>query len=393
MNTPDKKDALLAPLRELPVEVSLQQVEHMVAAFPAAMGAMAWLLHTVKFNLNTLIMTSIGTLLLGTGIFVLSLDTPRQPPLPSAPRSPVTAQTPPTADHGAATGPVAAPQATPAAEVPAPAAAQPADVATAAGPVSPHDPAPEPAAPATPVIAAPAPAAHVPPEKPTPQGHERVFNLSGFTGIALMASVDVLVEEGEFSVVAIGTPELLDRLELDAASTLLTVGMSGNWSFKNGQEVTVKVRLPKLDQLIVQGSGDINVAPLTRSQSLDLTVMGSGDIHLTGTGNLGPLTINVAGSGDVVCGQVVSQSTVINVTGSGDAQVDGRTEHLNVHLAGSGDVKAEGLDADQGLVHLAGSGDVFVGRITDLTLAKEGSGEIHTTGGADQAAPVEDGDE
>ncbi len=81
MNTPDKKDALLAPLRELPVEVSLQQVEHMVAAFPAAMGAMAWLLHTVKFNLNTLIMTSIGTLLLGTGIFVLSLDTPRQPPL------------------------------------------------------------------------------------------------------------------------------------------------------------------------------------------------------------------------------------------------------------------------------------------------------------------------
>ncbi|HNK42962.1 MAG TPA: hypothetical protein PL002_17370, partial [Flavobacteriales bacterium] len=83
MNRAEEEQAVLAPLRELPPEVSLEQVRDMVAAFPLGMGAVAWLIHTLKFNLNTLLMTSIGTLLLGTGLYLFSGSTPAATPVPN----------------------------------------------------------------------------------------------------------------------------------------------------------------------------------------------------------------------------------------------------------------------------------------------------------------------
>lgn len=260
---------------------------------------------------------------------------------------------------------------------------------------------PRPAAPAAPAplpvaAAAPLPAAQIPPAAPKSQTNERVFNLSGFTGIALSSSVDVRLEEGAFSVVATGTQELLDRLDIKTASNLLAVGMnSGNRGMRKDQHLMLTVRMPRVEQLIVQGSGSIHATPLTNSPNLELSVMGSGDINLVGTGKVGTLTINVTGSGDVACVQVdASKATVVNVTGSGDVNLSGRSDRLQVNVVGSGDVKAEGLTAMHGEVNLSGSGDVFMGPANSLQVVKMGSGDVHTTGATDvQTSPEDDGGE
>ena len=61
MNHPEDAPVKLDVLRQLPLEVDLEQVRRMVAGFPLAMGALAWLIHTLKFHLNTVLMSTLGT--------------------------------------------------------------------------------------------------------------------------------------------------------------------------------------------------------------------------------------------------------------------------------------------------------------------------------------------
>lgn len=391
MNTQDEKDALLAPLRELPVEVDLHEVEHMVAAFPAAMGTMAWLLHTAKFNLNTIIMTSIGTLLLGTGIVVLSLHPQQQPPNPAPVRPSVVAT--PQAVPEPVKARIVPPSAMPTGERPTPLAVQPSNRATEPERSIPQDPAPEPVAAAPTVVAVPRPATPAPYAGTKTQANERVFDLSGFTGILLNSSLDVMVEQGPFSVTASGPQDLLDKLELKTEENLLVVGFQfGKWTMAKDRQPTVMVRLPRLEQLIVQGSGDIALAPLTDAARLELMVMGSGSIAMAGAANMANLGITVAGSGDVACDQLdVKQEVVITVTGSGDVHVAGRTDQLEVNLVGSGDVHASDLKANTGHVNLAGSGDVFVADVATMQLSKVGSGDLHVGGSTDAENTEDDG--
>lgn len=388
MNTPEEKDVLLAPLRELPVEVSLPEVERMVAAFPLAMGITAWLAHLAKFNLNTIIMTSAGTLLLSTGIILLAGQAPaesaRQRPEPAPVIAP--APQPPALAELRAIAPMD--------EVPAAIPAVPTLPSRDPAPLD--APAPLASLPVAPTPAAPTALAPQPPARPGPakaQTAERDFNLSGFTSIVLNSSLDVVVEQGPFSVTAAGPQDLLDKLELKTEGNLLVVGLqSGKVSMAKNRQPTVMVRLPRLEQLIVQGSGDIAVAPFTDATRLELIVMGSGSIALDGAGNMANLAITVAGSGDVACEQLdVKEEVVITVTGSGDVHVVGRTDQLEVNLVGSGDVHASGLKANTGHVNLAGSGDVFVADVANMQLSKLGSGDLHVGGSTEGEQSEDDG--
>lgn len=381
MNRAEEEQAVLAPLRELPPEVSLEQVRDMVAAFPLGMGAVAWLIHTLKFNLNTLLMTSIGTLLLGTGLYLFSGSTPAATPVPNGlprrngtvvrtpavPAATVTAATPtlPRPEQGSSVVPAAnrrtedlrveteteAPKETPGSGTPV-------QEATA--------PMPEPTTVTTGVA------------------NERIFNLSGFKGIALRSSSDVRVEEGEFAVVAKGEQQHLDMLDIKVDQGILSIEHEARRRMDLGMEkVLITVRLPRLDQLIVHGSGSIHVAEFKNTPSLQLSVMGSGDIDMAGPIETTEMNIQVQGSGDVLCAQLkVISTTTIDLMGSGNVQVAGTTDRILLNIMGSGDVHAENLKAGSGKVNLMGSGDAYLDCSGHLESTKTGSGTIHNTGSA-----------
>ncbi|MBL7956508.1 MAG: hypothetical protein JNM49_00990, partial [Flavobacteriales bacterium] len=64
MTTHHDNDKALGLLRTLPAEVSLEQVGQMVIAFPLVGAATGWLAWS-KIHLNSIVMTTTGSLIVG----------------------------------------------------------------------------------------------------------------------------------------------------------------------------------------------------------------------------------------------------------------------------------------------------------------------------------------
>lgn len=431
MSHTDDKAPLLDQLRELPVEVTLEQVGHMVAAFPLATGLTAWLA-TLKTNLNTILMTITGTLLVGTGIHLFSGGDPATitatvPPAEMEPRleAPLPAETE-EAPAVVLTFPKETAVETKSAPPPvdAPASSEP-----AAPLAPPADPAPTSAPPVPTAIPDPVPPP-VPVER-TEATNERRFDLRDFIGIKVINNMNVALEIGDFAVIATGEEDVLQQLDVQVKDQLLQLDyLIVGRSRRSCGPVDFTVRMPLVQVLEVMGSGSVKATELPTTAKLDLSVMGSGNISLgrvpdatalnvmvrgsgnihmkevgtTGTADLnvvgsgnadvgriaqaGSLLVRVAGSGTAVCeGVNVSGTTSMNVTGSGDLTISGTTSRVEVTVTGSGNVHANELKANGGTVAITGSGDAYVNSEGPLQLTTKGSGTIHTTGSAGGNAP------
>lgn len=385
MNPAEDSPVKLDVLRQLPLEVDLEQVRRMVAGFPLAMGALAWLIHTLKFHLNTVLMSTLGTLIVTTALV-----------WQTGPRS--------TAEAPSALAPrtlPAAPAMTEEAAAPAVLSVEPtrAPAVPAAAPT--NEPAPEPV-PAQPAVAA-APASSTVPAAPQPApvsqtpvapriatGSERVFDLRGFTGITLLGSMNVVVEQGDFAVRATGAARDLDLLDIRMDGHSLAIGTVKQRKVRFSGDVLVQVTLPELKQLTINGSGDIKASGTGTTTSLELHVLGSGAILLTGPRKTGQLTVAVNGSGAVkVEGVAVSGTSKVSMLGSGDVLVAGSTDRLELSLSGSGDADVSGLSiAKGGQVTTMGSGDVLLNSTVPLSVVNMGSGRVRNTAGQ---APNTDG--
>jgi hypothetical protein len=406
MKRPDDNENTLKALRELPPEVHLDQVQHFVATFPIAVGITAWLA-ALKFHLNSIIMTTTGTIIIGTGAYLFNVaapaakpeiarriepavviempaaemleepavvletpvqkkeERPAQDPPPQAcmvwPGDDTTAWTSVTTVHTVTTYEGAAPY--------------PGATAHPGVPAAPPTPAMEPRAA---VQAMPAVVYH--------PSNERSFDLRGFSGVALRGSMNVALKQGAFAVTATGDQALLERLRATVENGVLRLefekdkgAIRENWT----GAVNVAVSMPTLRDLAVHGSGTIASERFDRAEELVLKVLGSGDIFLDGVAEVSALNILLEGSGDIRCGEAkVLGSTRINLTGSGDVKVVGSTASIDVDIVGSGDVAAAELKSGGGKVHIMGSGDAFVNSDGKLDLKVTGSGTIHTSGSA-----------
>ncbi len=380
MSAPTEQPSPLARLRALPEEVSIEQMAQLVAAFPLTPTPSSWLA-SIKSNLNLLLMTTLGTFLLGIAYVAFRSGSPVpvdiQPP--SAP-APITVER---------AAPVPAPHVEPLAATPQPAAPRKQVVPVAAPPTD------EPAA--------PAPSEPTPTEGPAPVVPDYMAASGGsgasannaprnngnselrdFRSISLECSADVMVEQGPFQVAITGEGELMDRIRVRVEGGTLQVYVEGINTFSKCEsrgKVTVQVRMPAMDELLVRGSGSIRAGAFDRADDLRLQLKGSGDIDLAGIKQVRNLRLQLDGSGDIVCRSVnVAGTTTLLLNGSGDIEATGTTDRVEVDLKGSGDINTSGLKSQGGRVTLVGSGDARVHSDGPLQLKVAGSGTIHTTG-------------
>ncbi|MCU0320254.1 MAG: DUF2807 domain-containing protein, partial [Flavobacteriales bacterium] len=355
MSTEEPNTPSLELLRDLPTEVSLGQVEQWVALFPPVPPPTPWYHH---FSLNSILMTTASTLLIGGALYLLSADpatTPHTVQLPAPPAGTTVPQTPvsttaaPLLPHGPA-----APQ-----QLPTNAPVLTVDTVSASEPPAAPAPIAPPSAP-PPVTAAPPPATVVP---ASVASNERRFDLSGFQSIRLHGSLNIHLEQGPFSVVAMGSERDLNDVRAEVGNKTLVVSQANSQRFYTGRQEPLKVvvRMPDLNGLEVFGSGSISAGRFTSTGKVALKVQGSGDVSVEALANARELTVELYGSGDVVCKDAeVSGTTTLTLTGSGDVEIGGRTEQLIATLTGSGDVEAGDLRAQRAKVNLTGSGDATV---------------------------------
>lgn len=231
--------------------------------------------------------------------------------------------------------------------------------------------------------------------KPTKDGDSRRYDLSGFTAVQVRGTMDVVVEQGPFEVMAEGEEDVLDRLNIMMEGQVLHIANGGKSSRNgscNASGAQVRVRMPQVSALEVYGSGGITAGAMTANGPLRLLLQGSGSLVMGSALGAASLTVDLAGSGDVLCGAMeVIGTTAVNLSGSGDVVLEGRTARLSIDLAGSGDVDASGVESTGTTATLVGSGDILLGRTGPLEQRITGSGRIEVHGSPGGHAPQGEG--
>lgn len=198
--------------------------------------------------------------------------------------------------------------------------------------------------------------------KTGPDG-SRSFAATGFTGVELAGSDNVVVTRGDgFSVVATGPQDILDKLEVKVSNGVLVISRESqtmNWGKDKG--ATIAVTLPRLDKAELSGSGELTVDTA------------SGDA----------VAVVLSGSGNLDVANVTAKALEVVLAGSGDLNIKGgKADNGEIALAGSGDVDVAGVTLTAASISVAGSGDVDATATGSADVSVVGSGDVRLGGGA-----------
>lgn len=182
-------------------------------------------------------------------------------------------------------------------------------------------------------------------------------DLDEFKNIALDFSADVTVVKGQSAKAEIETYEnLLAKIKTRTSGDELKLTSDG--CITAGKKVKVKITLPELEGLEINGSGNISVPDTFMVDKIHLEINGSGDINAT-----------------LVAAKVESE-----IHGSGNIILTGSANINNIEILGSGDIKAGDLPCNESDIEVNGSGDVYVYAIKSLDVKVNGSGTVHYKG-------------
>ncbi|EHQ26639.1 head GIN domain-containing protein [Mucilaginibacter paludis] len=193
-------------------------------------------------------------------------------------------------------------------------------------------------------------------------------HLTGFSAIQLSASYDVYITQGGSESVKVEAPDdIINHIATEVQSGTLKIyskgehGWSG-WNLNGHKKMVVYVEVRNLNSISISGSGDVFFKDGITAPSLKIKVSGSGDV----LGKLNVKTLEAA------------------ISGSGDVKLSGRADNAAVSLSGSGDYSARDLVTASTAVRVSGSGDAVVNASQKIDASVSGSGDIRYTGEAKQ---------
>jgi hypothetical protein len=164
--------------------------------------------------------------------------------------------------------------------------------------------------------------------------------------------------QGETELRMEGDEALLKAYETTVDSGILVIKNDSWMKFWRQKPIAVFIRMPLVTKLSVAGSGSIFGESTIYSDSLTLELTGSGEIEL-----------------DVKAKQLSS-----TISGSGEIRLSGAAKTLNHTIAGSGDLKGLDLETEKSVVKISGSGNCEVSVTDELEVLISGSGKVFYRG-------------
>lgn len=182
-------------------------------------------------------------------------------------------------------------------------------------------------------------------------------SLEAFNQIILESSVDVILTQADSHYVELsGRENLVNNISLKNRGDKLII--SNKNCVASSNNVTLNVFFVDLEQIDIEGSGDIRSGGLVKSPELDIHVDGSGDVKMT----------------------VYSDDLEVEINGSGDVELAGTSDLAELEIYGSGDINAYNLLLDECEIEISGSGNCNVNVQKKLKAEIDGSGTIHYKG-------------
>lgn len=149
---------------------------------------------------------------------------------------------------------------------------------------------------------------------------------------------------------------------------------------RHRQPIEVRITLPALESLHVNGSGDHTVSGFAGDQ-LDLVMDGSGTMRFNG--RYRNIRASVHGSSELELTGGNSEAVTAEVLGSSSLTLVGAARSLHAELRGSGDLDARHLRADAVTLVHQGSGDSSVYARQHASIELTGSGDVVVYGNPD----------
>lgn len=146
-----------------------------------------------------------------------------------------------------------------------------------------------------------------------------------------------------------GDDNLLEAVETGSLGSTLNVSQDD--AVKPDIGLRVDVSVPELEEVEVNGAGDVRIAGL-RGESLALESAGSVDIRARGS--VEELSAEVSGSGDMLLGGPVAETAEVEGSGTADVTV---TRELDASVSGAGNLTYAGNPIEVRR-DLSGSGEI-----------------------------------
>lgn len=193
-----------------------------------------------------------------------------------------------------------------------------------------------------------------------------------FSRIDLDTSGTVVLTSGEPGFVAHGDSNLLNRLEIFVRGGTLNIRDKSGRCLEATDGLLYEVSTPEVRRLSVSGDGIISASDTLVTPALRLDVSGSGELevdtdtsdletNISGSGTVyvsgkaHTHDVQISGSGELWAFELETTRTDLSISGSGSARVF-VTQSLDADVSGSGDVRYRGNPS----VHtdISGSGSV-----------------------------------
>jgi len=179
-------------------------------------------------------------------------------------------------------------------------------------------------------------------------------NVSSFQYISLTMPATLIVRNGETSSVMIESDDnILPLITSDVRSGILTISYSRLCVRPSGT-IRITAISPVLREVAMAGTGTVTSEGVLRSESLAARITGAGDMDLA----------------------VETTTLATTITGTGNVRLRGTARDHTISLPGAGSVDASGLMTERTMVEIFGSGDAKVNASQTLTVKITGTGTV-----------------
>jgi hypothetical protein len=182
------------------------------------------------------------------------------------------------------------------------------------------------------------------------------ISAGSFESVEVHGSMNVhLVQSPTNSVKVQADDNLFEYLDIYTEGNRLVVKTRKGYNLRPSRDIIVYAAAANFKDIELSGSGDIfSENTITATDELSVEVSGSGDINMN---------VNVP--------RLRSK-----ISGSGSLTLNGTAKDFSATINGSGDIKSFGLSADNARVDLAGSADAEVTANKTLEVEIAGSGSV-----------------
>lgn len=195
--------------------------------------------------------------------------------------------------------------------------------------------------------------------------------------VEIHGPIDLRLEQSNTPKMSIsGEQGLLDDLHAVVDGDTLKISGKG-LKMNSHHNLRVALSLPNLQNLKVQGSGDV-LAKGFSGETMLVALRGSGDVRFDG--QYKNLTAQLQGSGDLDITSPNSEQVTLELTGSGDITAKGQAKNLQTKVKGSGELRADNLIASVVNTESVGSGETQIHAKQSVQVDIRGTGEVNVYG-------------